>query len=111
MGCSQVVVHCAHRTRPFSGRAFGEEEGRPGCALILPPPYLTLRPIPQPFNIPLVLDRNESAHGEGEEHERYGWMDQRSDDGKEAKGRQRTAGGVAPDRNGRNPGQQQQESN
>ena len=32
-------------------------------------PYLTLRPLPQPFDIPLMLDRNQPAHGEGKEHE------------------------------------------
>ena len=58
--------------------------------------YLTLRPIPHPFNIALMLDRNQSAHREGEEHEWYGWVDQRSDDGKESKSRQCAAGEAAP---------------
>jgi len=48
------------------------------------------------FNIALMLDRNQSAHREGEEHEWYGWVDQRSDDGKESKSRQCAAGEAAP---------------
>lgn len=33
--------------------------------LILPLPHLTLRPLAQPPNIPLVLDHNETSHQSG----------------------------------------------
>lgn len=32
--------------------------------LILPLPYLTLRPLPQPFDVSLVLDEDQPAHHE-----------------------------------------------
>lgn len=50
--------------------------------LILPLPHLTLRPLPQPFNVPLVLQHNEPGHQHREQHKDSTWAKQRGDNGK-----------------------------
>ena len=62
--------------------AAGEQRG----STALPDP--TLRPLPPPFNVPLVLDHNQPRHHKREKHGRCRRTNLCGDDGKVSKGRQ-----------------------
>ncbi len=64
--------------------AGGEHRG----STALPDP--TLSPLPQPLNITLVLDHNETCHQHGEQSKGSRRSKRCSKDGKESKGSERT---------------------
>jgi hypothetical protein len=108
-GVAKAALDCAHRTSTviscafceqgghlatpsssFPGRAFREQ--RTDIASVLPLPYFSLRPLPQPNDIILVLDPDKPADNQGKDeeflplfvHDRHDW--------KAPEGRQRATG-------------------
>jgi len=47
---------------PSEGARSASKKDGLAAPLILPLPYLTLRPLPQPFDVSLVLDDDQPAH-------------------------------------------------
>lgn len=84
--------------------AVGEHKG--SAALTNP----TLRPLPQPLDIALVLQDNEAAHDDGEEDESDSGANERGDERKESEGGKCAAGGVAPQGDGSKPREEQYKS-
>jgi len=99
--------HLFHRARSASKK---DASPLPVSLSLLLFPYFTFRPFPEPDDIILVLDPDQRTDDQRKDKKLLPLFIHNRHNREASEGRQRATGGVAPDRDGPKPDQQQEES-